>query len=169
MSVSSYDEFKCLLDKYAHEEAAPVSFNVSNKVETESYDLIMNDLLDSNSKWRRRDKIKHPRSGRYLQKSVTCKTIEEIKNVYHAIGPYWRVKMRVNNNPSLLYEMDSYRIIVGILDDDSDPKSSWTDNDNFFESPHSPGIYLHKHTYIHICFCIENELNMIICVQNDDD
>lgn len=117
MSVSSYDEFKCLLDKNAHEEAAPVSFNVSNKVETESYDRIMKYLLDSNSKWHRRDKIKHPRSDRYMQKSVPCKTKEEIKNVYNAIGPYWRVKLRVKNNLSLLYQMDSYRIITGILDD----------------------------------------------------
>jgi beta-galactosidase/beta-glucuronidase len=123
VNVSSHDEFKRLLAVYVADNAEPVSFNVSKNVDTESYGCIMKDILDSNSKWNRRDKIKHPRSDHFPRPAVSCETTEKMKNVYDAIGPYWRVVMRVcpDSNPKLFYQMDDYRMDAGIQDREIDP------------------------------------------------
>ncbi|RHN73890.1 hypothetical protein MtrunA17_Chr2g0303471 [Medicago truncatula] len=118
----SDDNFQDLLERYIN-NAEPVSFNVSNDVDEKSYDCIVNLLLDSNSKRNRRDKIRHPRSDHFLLPVVSCKTTEEMQNVYNAIGPYWRVVMCASEeeNPKLFYQMDRYRMGAGIQDHDSDP------------------------------------------------
>lgn len=59
----------------------------------------MDDLLVSNSKKARRDKIERPRPDHSPGPIIECYTLEEIKNVasnvYMAIGRYWRAKIPV--------------------------------------------------------------------------
>ena len=122
VSVASLDDFKHLLQKYAN-NADPVSFNVSKDVDTTSYGEILEALLASNSQRKRSDKIKHPRSDHFPRPVRTCETTEEMRNVYNAIGPYWRVVMLAcpEKNPNLFLQMDLYRMATGIEDHQSDP------------------------------------------------
>lgn len=48
----------------------------------------MKDLLDSNSKEFRRDKIERPRDHSPKPK-IECRTLEEIKKVYGVMGRFW--------------------------------------------------------------------------------
>jgi hypothetical protein len=93
VDVASYTEFCSLLVKYATQEAVPVSFNVSNDLDLESYGKIVDDLLGSNKKKSRCDKIEHPRPDHRPGPIIECNTLEEIKNVYKAIGRNWRAKI----------------------------------------------------------------------------
>ena len=81
MDVASHTKFCSLLDKYT-QEAVPVSFNVSNDLDLESYGKIVDDLLVSNSKEARRDRIERLRPDHSPGPIIECYTLEEIKNVY---------------------------------------------------------------------------------------
>lgn len=117
VSVTSLDDFLDSLQQNIN-NADPVSFNVSKDVDTESYGEIVGALLASNTQWNRSDKIKHPRSDHFPPPVVHCETTEKMKNVYNAIGPYWKVAMCVceHDNPKLFYQMDEYRMTAGIED-----------------------------------------------------
>lgn len=88
MDVASYPEFQSLLKNYVTQKAVPVSFNVSGDLDSESYGKIVKDLLDSNSKEFRRDKIERPRDHSPKPK-IECRTLEEIKKVYGVMGRFW--------------------------------------------------------------------------------
>lgn len=73
----------------------------------------MDDLLVSNSKKARRDKIERPRPDHRPGLIIECYTLEEIKNVYKAIGRYWRAKIPLSwdedsKNKKLHAEMGSF-------------------------------------------------------------
>jgi hypothetical protein len=63
VDVSSYIEFKRYLNHCATQKMGPVSFNVSDNVDSNDYKKILRDLIGSYKKSGRLDKIKHPRSN----------------------------------------------------------------------------------------------------------
>jgi hypothetical protein len=90
VDVSSYTEFHSLLDQYVIQGRAPVSFNISEDVDSPSYDKILKELIASIKKTGRHDKIQHPRYHTPMP-VVPCCTPEEMKNLYNAIGHFWMV------------------------------------------------------------------------------
>jgi hypothetical protein len=92
VDVASYPEFRSLHQKYVTQKAAPVSFNVSDDLDSESYGKILKDLLDSNfsKEVLRRDKIECPRANHHPEPIIPCcTTLEEIKKVYGVMGRFW--------------------------------------------------------------------------------
>lgn len=98
VDVSSYIEFKRYLNHCATQKMGPVSFNVSDNVDSNDYKKILWDLIGSYKKSGRLDKIKHPRSNHLPLPVVTCATVKEMRDVYHAIGPYYRVIIKPDSS-----------------------------------------------------------------------
>lgn len=134
MDVQSYNEFKTLFAQILFEEyvtqggaTSVVSFNISHDVDSQSYSQILEDIIASNSKLGRRDKIEDPRTDHWPRQIVLCYTLEEMKKVYNAIGSDWRAIMAVSwKYPSamtdkILDRMDDFQQRVGILDHHRDP------------------------------------------------
>ncbi|RHN65031.1 hypothetical protein MtrunA17_Chr4g0075551 [Medicago truncatula] len=134
VDVQSYNEFKTLFAQILFEEyvtqggaTSVVSFNISHDVDSQSYSQILEDIIASNSKLGRRDKIEDPRTDHWPRQIVLCYTLEEMKKVYNAIGSDWRAIMAVSwKYPSamtdkILDRMDDFQQRVGILDHHRDP------------------------------------------------
>ena len=190
MDVASYQEFQGLHQKYVTQKAVPVSFNVSDDLDSESYGKIVKDLLDSNfsKEVLRRDKIECPRANHHPKPTTPCcTTLEEIKKVYGVMGRFCCPTIYLVNTPedNKLYDkiLEFVRYVglrpsVIYLDPIEDSPLSLPRLSSKRTKPSShtrrrlyndPGIFPYIHIFIHICFCIENELNAIICVQDDDD
>lgn len=123
VDVRSYTEFNSLLDQYVTQGAVPISYNVSDEVDSDSYTQILNDLIDSILKKGRRDKIEIPRFDHRPPPVVRCHTAEEMQNVYNAINICWRVIMceRIDDpgakKRKLMAEMREFQSKYGIRDD----------------------------------------------------
>ncbi|AES88465.1 hypothetical protein MTR_4g055460 [Medicago truncatula] len=98
VDVSSYIECKCYLNHCLTRKKGPVSFNVSDSMDSNDYKRILRDLIGSYKKSGRLDKVKHPRSNHLPLPAVTCATIKEMREVYHAIGPYYRVIIKPDSS-----------------------------------------------------------------------
>jgi hypothetical protein len=91
--VSSYQEFKSLVELYMNKGGVAVSFDISDNVDAQSYDFILDDVLTNNSKLGRLDKVKNAREDHRPFSIVRCYTVKEMDNVYKAIGCCLRVFM----------------------------------------------------------------------------
>jgi hypothetical protein len=120
VDVSSYEQFHSLLDQYVTQGGAPVSFNISEDVDSPSYGKILNDLIASIIKSGRRDKIQHPRYHTPMP-IVPCCTPEVMKNLYNAIGSFWMVIIGTEwglpqgTRRKLLTEMHRFQSEAGIM------------------------------------------------------
>jgi hypothetical protein len=127
LHVSSYQEFKSLVEQYVNKGGAAISFDISDDVDAQSYSSILDDVLTNNSKLGRLDKIKNPRDDHRPFPIVRCYTVKEMENVYKAIGCYWRVIMadrssyNISKSDKRIDKMSTFRISKMILDHDTAP------------------------------------------------
>jgi len=119
LHVSSYQEFKSLVEQYVNKGGAAVSFDISDNVDAQSYGFMLNDVLTNNSKLSRLDKIKNPREDHRPFPIVRCYIVKEMTMFTRLLavvgGSLWP------KSDKLMDKMSTFRISKMILDHDTTP------------------------------------------------